>query len=67
MGRVMRRLAEAAGEPLDEATDEAIRRLEAGEDPDKVEQMMEDAFADEAAGGGAARGAPSRDDGLYDL
>ena len=30
MASVLRRLTDAAGEPLDDATDEAIRRLEAG-------------------------------------
>lgn len=65
MGAIMRRLSEAAGEPMDATTDEMIRRLEAGEDPDQVEEDMADAFGDEGAGGG--REAPSHDDGLYDL
>ena len=65
MAALMRRLSEAAGEPMDAATDEMIRRLEAGEDADKIEEEMADALGDEESPGG--RGAPSRDEGLYDL
>jgi hypothetical protein len=64
MARLMRRLTDAAGEPLDAPTEEMIRRLEAGEDPEKVEERMADVFPDEGAGPG---GAPSYDDGLYDM
>jgi putative FmdB family regulatory protein len=64
MGALLRRLSEAAGEPMDGATDEMIRRLEAGEDPEKLEEEMGDAMGEEGGGPG---GAPSRDAGLYDL
>ncbi len=50
MGRVMRKLAEQSGEPLDEEMDEVVRRLEAGEDPEKIEEKMGGA-ADEGGGG----------------
>jgi putative FmdB family regulatory protein len=50
--------------------DTAIKRLEAGEDPEKIEADMGDVFGDmmggaEGAGGGGA-GGYSRDAGLYD-
>jgi putative FmdB family regulatory protein len=66
MARIMRRLTEATGEPVDDATDEAIRRLEAGEDPEKVEEKLAGALPEDGPGGGPG-GAPSYDDGLYDL
>jgi hypothetical protein len=57
--------------------DEAIRRLEAGEDPDEIEEEMGDALEQEDpfAAGGAAGGLrnlrrrlpPSRDETLYEL
>jgi len=46
MGRIMRRLAEQSGEPVDEEMEEAMRRLEDGEDPEKIDEKM----------GGAAEG-----------
>jgi putative FmdB family regulatory protein len=47
----------------------AIKRLEAGEDPEKIEADMGDLLGDfmgGAEGGGAGGGAYSRDGGLYD-
>jgi putative FmdB family regulatory protein len=53
--------------------DVAIKRLEAGEDPEKIEEEMGDVFGDlmgdEEDGGGAGfggRGGYARDSGLYD-
>jgi putative FmdB family regulatory protein len=52
--------------------DLAIKRLEAGEDPEKIEEDMGDVFGDimggddEAGGRGPAGGPYSRDSGLYD-
>lgn len=50
--------------------DIAIKRLEAGEDPEKIEEDMGDVFGDlmgeEGAGGGSGGGGYSRDAGLYD-
>lgn len=45
-GRVVRRLYEAAGLPLDGPVSEAIRRIEAGEDPDRIDEDLEGAFDD---------------------
>jgi putative FmdB family regulatory protein len=50
--------------------DIAIKRLEAGEDPEKIEANMGDVFGDlmgeEGGAGGAGSGGYSRDAGLYD-
>lgn len=70
MGRMMRELADITGEGAgDPAMQEAIRRLEAGEDPEKVEEIVSDAYGEDAMGGpmGGRGGAPSYDDGMYDL
>lgn len=64
MAALMRKLSDAAGEPIDPVTDEMIRRLEAGEDLEKIEEKMADAIGDDASMGG---GAPSYDGGLYDM
>lgn len=58
MGRVMRELATQTGEPLEGEMEEVVRRLEAGEDPDKIEEKMGDLPGADAAGGGG--------DELYD-
>ena len=52
--------------------DVAIKRLEAGEDPEKIEEDMGDLLGDfmggdeSGAGGGRGGGGYSRDSGLYD-
>lgn len=49
--------------------DIAIKRLEAGEDPEKIEEDMGDVFGDmlgEGSQGGAGGGGYTRDSGLYD-
>ena len=46
--------------------DVAIRRLEAGEDPEKIEEDMGDVFGDAMGAGGAGSGY-THDDGLYDM
>ena len=66
LGRLMRRMGEITGESFDEPMEEAIRRLEAGEDPEKIEDDMGDLLGDEGGEGGGF-GGPSYDDGLYDL
>ncbi|MFH0879318.1 MAG: zinc ribbon domain-containing protein [Lentisphaerota bacterium] len=63
MGRVMRKMAEQTGEAMPPEMDEMCRRLEAGEDPEKIEQDMGDLMGDEGAGGGGGGG---RDDTLYE-
>jgi putative FmdB family regulatory protein len=51
--RLMRRLFGAAGMPVSGRMEEALRRLEAGEDPDKVEEEMGDAFDEDPFAGPA--------------
>lgn len=69
MGRMMRELSSITGEGSgDPAMQEAIRRLESGEDPEKVEQIVSDSYGEDALGGpGGGRGAPSYDGGMYDM
>lgn len=42
LGRFMRRMSELSGEPIGPEMHEALRRLEAGEDPDRIEDDMGD-------------------------
>jgi len=44
MAKFMRKLTEATGLNLGSGMEEAIRRLEAGEDPEKIEEEMGDLF-----------------------
>lgn len=70
MGRMMRELAGITGEGADDpAMQETIRRLEAGEDPEKVEEIVSGAYGEDAfgAGGPSRGGAPSYDGGMYDM
>ncbi|MGC8916269.1 MAG: FmdB family zinc ribbon protein [Thermoanaerobaculum sp.] len=70
MGRLMRRLAEASGEPMPPTLDEMIRRMEAGEDPEKLEEELGDQLEEELGGEDAEEGletGPERDPGLYSL
>jgi putative regulatory protein, FmdB family len=69
MARLMRRLAEASGEPVPQTLEEMMRRMEAGEDPEKLEEELGDQLEaelgaeEEEEGFGAS--APERDPGLY--
>jgi putative FmdB family regulatory protein len=70
MARMMRRLAAAAGEPITPTMDELFRRMEAGEDPEALEEELGpqlEAEMGEGEGEGEEVGAPTRDDGLYTL
>jgi len=74
VARIMRRFSEATGMDLGPEAGEAIRRLEAGEDPEKIEEEMgdlvdsESPFTREAVKGLKRRMAPpARDDILYPL
>lgn len=72
MARVMRRLAEASGEPVPETLQEMMQRLEAGEDPEKLEEELGDQLEEELEEGGSdaerfGSAAPERDPGLYSL
>jgi len=65
LGRLMRRMAEITGEKLEPEMEEAVRRLEAGEDPEKIEEDMDELLGgDEYEAGG---GGPTYDDDLYPL
>lgn len=68
MARMMRRLAEASGETVTPSMQEMFRRMEAGEDPEALEEELGPQLeAEMAEQGGDASEAPTRDDGLYDL
>ncbi|HUT88656.1 MAG TPA: zinc ribbon domain-containing protein [Thermoguttaceae bacterium] len=83
MARMMRKLHDAAGLPLGQGMEEAIRRMEAGEDPDKIEEEMGDLLEEDPllGEGGSSPGEiggslrrlsrklkpPDVDDTLYDL
>ena len=70
MAAAVRKMTEIAGEPVTPAMEEMIRRLEAGEDPEKVEEELGDALEEEMGdeGGGGFSGAPpTRDSGLYPM
>ncbi|MBN1419633.1 MAG: zinc ribbon domain-containing protein [Planctomycetes bacterium] len=66
----MRKLTEISGERIGPGMQEAIRRMEAGEDPEKVEEDLGDELAEETGGmfgGEAAEDGPTYDEGLYDM
>jgi putative FmdB family regulatory protein len=50
MAGFMRTIFERTGMPVGPGIDEAIRRMEAGEDPDKIEDEMGDLLEDEGDG-----------------
>lgn len=63
MARAIRRMADEMGEDLGPEVSEALGRLEAGEDPEKIERELEEAGL---GMDGSMPGAPSRDPGLYE-
>lgn len=77
MARMMRKIYDATGMPMGEQMEEAMRRMEAGEDPDKIEEEMGDLLeGEEPAFGTSGRNLremsryllpPNEDQGLYDL
>ncbi len=75
MARLMRRFTEQAGMSLGSGMEEALSRLEAGEDPESIEQEMGDVLENEdpfqllARKGkkGDSRQAALRDETLYEL
>lgn len=77
MGRLMRRFIDSAGMKLGAGMEEAIRRLESGEDPDQIESEMGDRLETENPFQEGARGTvsewrnrllpPKIDDTLYEL
>jgi len=73
---LMRKLSDMTGMQLGDGMQEALSRMESGEDPEKIEAEMGDLLENEdpfllpekkGAAGTARRKAPSRDDTLYDL
>ena len=71
MAAAVRKMPELAGEPVTPAMEEMIRRLEAGEDPERIEEdlgdAIEDEMGDEGGGGGFGGAPPTRDEGLYPM
>jgi ribosome-binding ATPase YchF (GTP1/OBG family) len=76
LARMMRRLQQTAGIPLDAKAEEAIRRLESGESPEKIEAELGDFFGEEGPESGEAaerlqrlvrKRPPKVDETLYDL
>ena len=66
MARAVRKMADEMGEDLGPELEHALGRLESGEDPEKIEQELEEMGFGEGDGSGSM-GAPSpcRDPGLY--
>jgi len=71
---MMRKLSEAAGLNLSLGMEEALSRIERGEDPEKIEEEMgdilenEDPFSPEGGGNrGKRQSRPSVDETLYEL
>jgi len=71
---LMRKLTEATGLKMGPGMEEAMRRLERGEDPDQIEEEMGDLLEEEEpfvmeekARAGRPKPAPKTDDTLYDL
>ena len=74
--RLMRRMTEMTGMELNQGMEEALRRMERGEDPEQIEAEMGDLIGEEEPfvfsgkkGGRAAinKRPPRKDDRLYDL
>jgi hypothetical protein len=71
----MRKLTRMTGLDLGDGMEEALSRMEQGEDPEKIEQEMGDLLEGEdpfqlkakAARQARRRQAPARDETLYDL
>ncbi len=70
---LMRKFSEMTGVKLGDGMQEALRRMEAGEDPDSIEADMgdvleqEDPFTPGATAARQRRTAPLRDETLYEL
>jgi putative FmdB family regulatory protein len=73
---LMRKLSDMTGMQLGDGMEEALSRMESGEDPEQIEAEMGDLLENEdpfllqgkkSATGSTRRKAPHRDDTLYDL
>ena len=77
VARMMRRMAQLTGETMDERTEEAVRRLEQGADPEEIEGEFGEAFGGsdpgdptnppESVRARRRRPPPVRDPKLYDF
>ena len=81
LARMMRKMSGLTGEKVPAQMEEMLRRLEAGEDPEKLDEEMGDAMNDEEFAGGSDseadramkarlrkfRGRPGRDPVLYEM
>ena len=77
LGRMMRKMTEATGQAMPKEMEQMIRRLESGEDPEKLEEEFGDAFEgidlpgeEKPEDTGAPRhkvGRPVRDPALYEM
>ena len=74
--QLMRKLSEMTGMKLGPGMEEALRRLEAGEDPDEIEAELGDLIEEEepfveegkaSSTSGARKRPPKKDDTLYEL
>jgi hypothetical protein len=73
---LMRKLTDMTGMKLGDGMQEALSRMEKGEDPDRIEAEMGDLLENEdpftlpekkSAGKSSQKPSPTRDDTLYDL
>jgi len=77
IGRMMRKMTEATGQPMPKVMEQMIRRMEAGEDPEKLEEEFGDALegldlpdSETPDQGGSPRlthRRPVRDPALYEM
>lgn len=81
LARMMRKMSDLTGEKMPATMEEMIQRMEAGEDPEKLEEEYGDALEDFEPGAGAGEGAeqegsgkvrarrsrPQRDPTLYEM
>ena len=67
LGTLMRKMSDITGEPLDGEMEEAVRRLEAGEDPEKIEEDLGEFDDLDDDGMGGMGGGPTYDDNIYSL
>lgn len=75
MALMMRKFSQSTGLPLGAAMEEALARMEAGEDPDRIEDEMGDmlefeepfATGEKKGRGEQERARPLRDETLYEL
>jgi hypothetical protein len=72
--KLMRKLTETTGMKLGDGFQEALKRMEEGEDPDKIDEEMgdllssEDPFGEKQGGGKrSVLRTPRKDETLYDL